>query len=50
VIVVTRYPGTGLFVSKRRYMAAQRALYPVPVPRAAVLTARALKRVKGGQA
>lgn len=24
-----RYPGTGLFVSKRRYMAAQREMYPV---------------------
>jgi hypothetical protein len=26
-----RYPGTELFISKRRYMAATRALYP-PLP------------------
>lgn len=24
-----RYPGTGLFNSKRRYMAAQRDMYPI---------------------
>lgn len=44
---MTRYPGTGLFVSKRRFMAAQRDLYPRPVPRNAVRVARALRRVKG---
>lgn len=47
---MTRYPGTELFRSKRRYMAAQRALYPVPVPRSAVRVARALRRVQGGAA
>lgn len=44
---MTRYPGTELFRSKRRYMAAQRALYPAPVSRAAVRVARALRMVGG---
>lgn len=42
---MTRYPGTELFRSKRRYMAAVREMYPTPVPRSAVLAARALRRV-----
>lgn len=42
---MTRYPGTELFRSKRRYMQAVRAGYPVRVHRAAVIVARALAMV-----
>lgn len=44
---MTRYPGTELFRSKRRYLAAQRELYPLPAPRNAVRVARALRMVGG---
>lgn len=42
---MTRYPGTELFRSKRRYMAAQRALYPLPASGPARRVARALRMV-----
>jgi len=40
---MTRYPGTDLFRSKRRYMIAMRDLYPAPVSRNAIRVARALR-------
>ncbi len=46
MIDMQRYPGTGLFVSKRRYMAAVRDTYPLPIPQPVLRAARALRRAR----